>query len=63
MKNVWIFTVVSLLCPCVCLLAQSPKQPRVAPGPGEPDWENDDFQDVVCHIDNVTLIDEPVARP
>jgi hypothetical protein len=27
-------------------------------------WEystNDDFQDVVCHIDNVTLVDEPSA--
>ena len=29
-------------------------------------WEystNDDFQDVVCHIDNVTLVDEPALAP
>ncbi len=29
-------------------------------------WEystNDDFQDVVCHIDNVTLVGEPGKRP
>ena len=29
-------------------------------------WEystNDDFQDVVCHIDNVSLIDEPATAP
>jgi len=29
-------------------------------------WEystNDDFQDVVCQLDNVTLVDEPVVQP
>jgi hypothetical protein len=29
-------------------------------------WEystNDDFQDVVCHVDNVTLVDEPSSGP